>query len=261
MKTFLYSYESKASFSRPVTAHSFLLRAVPYDDDVQTLVESSVEISSGPCLLSTSTDVWGSELVYGHIAEAHAEFSYVSKGKIVVSGGRRKEERPSPVFSLPSSLASYEPSMAPLLRDESAKSAAMEMALAVKERISYVPGSTGNATTAMQAYSQSCGVCQDFSHILIALCRHIGIPARYVCGFYEGEGETHAWVEIWSDGEWVGIDPTAGRLCDDRYIALGRGRDAADCPVNRGLFTGIVTQSTQTVVKVKQINEDGKDNI
>lgn len=261
MKIFLYSYESKASFSRPVTAHSFLLRAVPFDDEVQTLMESSVEITSGPCRLSTSTDVWGSEIVYGHISDPHDSFSYVSKGKIIVREGRRREENPSPVYLLPSQSAAYDASMAELLRDGSAEQSAMEMALAVKEKMSYVPCSTGTTTTALQAYSQSCGVCQDFSHVLIALCRHKGIPARYVCGFYEGEGETHAWVEIWDSGQWIGIDPTAGRMCDDRYIAIGRGRDAADCPVNRGLFTGIVTQSTETVVKVNEIKEDGKDNI
>lgn len=261
MKTFLYSYESKASFSRPVTAHSFLLRAVPFDDEVQTLVENSVEITSGPCLLSTSTDVWGSELVYGHIPDAHLGFSYVSKGKVVVRGGRRKDDRPSPVYSLPSALAAYDPSMEALLRDGATEEAALAMAIAVKDRILYVPCSTGTTTSAMQAFSQSCGVCQDFSHILIALCRHRGIPARYVCGFFEGEGETHAWVEVWDSGSWIAVDPTAGVMCDDRYIAIGRGRDASDCPVNRGLFTGIVTQSTETVVRVIEIKEDDKDNI
>lgn len=255
MKSFRYSYESTARFSQTVRSHSFLLRAIPFDDEAQVVHEAAVRITSGDCRLSESRDIWGSELRYGILMDPHSEFSYMSSGTVTVTGKKRRDPSVSPLYLVPSSLADYIPEMAPLLRGGAPLESAMDMAKAVKEALEYSPGSTGTATKASEAFLQHKGVCQDFSHVLIALCRRKGIPARYVCGFFEGEGETHAWTEIWSDGEWTGLDPTAGELCDDRYIAIARGRDAADCPVNRGVFTGSVMQTTATMVKVKPIEE------
>jgi transglutaminase-like putative cysteine protease len=90
------------------------------------------------------------------------------------------------------------------------------------------------------------GVCQDFTHLFLALARHAGWPARYVSGYLgpTGEqtvaaGESHAWVEICGpEGRWVGIDPTHGRLAGLEHIQLAVGRDYADVPPHRGLFYG-----------------------
>ena len=65
------------------------------------------------------------------------------------------------------------------------------------------------------------GVCQDYSHILIALCRKYKIPARYVVGMIIGEGATHAWVEVYYDGCWYGLDPTHNKEVDDYFIKIG----------------------------------------
>ena len=66
----------------------------------------------------------------------------------------------------------------------------------------YSPGSTQIDTTAIEAFQQRKGVCQDYAHILIAMCRACGIPARYVNGFMQGVGVTHAWVEVLVNGEY-----------------------------------------------------------
>ena len=117
---------------------------------------------------------------------------------------------------------------------------------ALRARFSYKSGVTRVETTAEQALELGCGVCQDYAHILIALCRALGVPARYVAGIQEGTGETHAWVEIYDNGYWVGIDPTNHKMVDERYLKLSHGRDFADCGINRGLFIGGCTQK-QTV--------------
>ena len=114
----------------------------------------------------------------------------------------------------------------------------------------YKTGSTTNQTTAEMALAQGCGVCQDYAHILIALCRQQGIPARYIAGFMIGEGATHAWVEVYVNGKWLGIDPTHNRIVDDLYIKLAEGRDFADCIIDRGLFNGVAQQSQYVEVKV-----------
>jgi transglutaminase-like putative cysteine protease len=92
------------------------------------------------------------------------------------------------------------------------------------------------------------GVCQDFSHIMIAATRRLGIPARYVSGYLHhrreldsrpAPGATHAWVEAFVPGlGWTGFDPTNGVLAGERHIRVGIGRDYDDVPPTRGTFKG-----------------------
>ncbi len=72
-------------------------------------------------------------------------------------------------------------------------------------------------------------------------------------GYMLGEGSTHAWVEVLQDGCWVGHDPTNRRLVNDEYIRVAVGRDANDCPVNRGVFSGIAQQQSQSSLSVWRI--------
>ena len=67
-----------------------------------------------------------------------------------------------------------------------------------------------------------------------------------------GEGATHAWLEIFAGGQWLGIDPTNNRIVDDQYIKLSEGRDAADCIIDKGVFFGNVSQSQSVLVRVTQ---------
>lgn len=83
-----------------------------------------------------------------------------------------------------------------------------------------------------------CGVCQDYAHILTALCRAAGIAARYAAGMMTGEGASHAWTEVWDGQFWHGLDPTHNCLVDERYIKLSHGRDFMDAAVDRGCFLG-----------------------
>jgi transglutaminase-like putative cysteine protease len=117
----------------------------------------------------------------------------------------------------------------------------------------YVKGVTDINTTAEQALELKSGVCQDYSHIMIALLRMSGIPARYVVGMMMGEGFSHAWVEALIDGEWIGFDPTNDKNVDDTYIKISNGRDYQDCIVNRGVFYGCVTQNQNIKVIVSEV--------
>ena len=66
----------------------------------------------------------------------------------------------------------------------------------------------------------------------------------------QGEGVSHAWVEICANGIWYGMDPTNDKLVDDTYIKISHGRDYKDCIVNRGVFTGTGTQTQSVHVNV-----------
>ncbi len=104
------------------------------------------------------------------------------------------------------------------------------------------------------------GVCQDFSHIMIALARELRIPCRYVSGYLfqssdrrerSTDGATHAWVEaLLPDLGWVGFDPTNNTLARERHIRVAVGRDYGDVPPTRGTFRGKAESELSVSVRV-----------
>lgn len=111
----------------------------------------------------------------------------------------------------------------------------------VYQEMTFGAGATSVRTTAAEAWAMKKGVCQDYAHVLIALCRALQIPARYVSGFLPGEGVTHAWVEVWLPGPdegWFAIDPTHDRWVGERYVSVAVGRDYHDVMPNHGTYFG-----------------------
>jgi transglutaminase-like putative cysteine protease len=114
----------------------------------------------------------------------------------------------------------------------------------VYRRMRYGFDRTGVRTTAGQALAAGHGVCQDYAHVMLALCRLLGIPARYVSGYLVGEGGTHAWVEVLQPlltghaVEIVAWDPTHDRPADPRYLTVAVGRDYRDVAPVSGTYSG-----------------------
>jgi transglutaminase-like putative cysteine protease len=110
--------------------------------------------------------------------------------------------------------------------------------------LDYEWGVTGVRTTAHEALVLGRGVCQDFAHLMLALCRIRGLPARYVSGHLVGQGGTHAWVEVLvpsADGraaEAVGYDPCNGRRTGAGHVTVATGRDYRDVPPTSGTYVG-----------------------
>jgi len=127
-------------------------------------------------------------------------------------------------------------------------------------RFEYKPKSTRVDSPIDDALSTRQGVCQDFSHVMIALVREIGIPCRYVSGYMfqpvekasrAADGATHAWVEAWlRDLGWVGFDPTHNSLTGEHHIRVAVGRDYADVPPTRGVFKGLSSVRSELAVAV-----------
>jgi transglutaminase-like putative cysteine protease len=86
------------------------------------------------------------------------------------------------------------------------------------------------------------GVCQDFTHLMIAILRSWGVPARYVSGYIHRpnkESQSHAWVEVWlPDVGWTGFDPTNGCPIGGEFVKTAIGRDFSDVPPNKGTYLG-----------------------
>ncbi|HEY9234524.1 MULTISPECIES: transglutaminase family protein [Phenylobacterium] len=106
------------------------------------------------------------------------------------------------------------------------------------------------------------GVCQDFAHIMIAICRSWGVPARYVSGYLFTDRQagdrsdpdaTHAWVEVFLPSlRWVGVDPTNNMFAGERHIAAAIGRDYNDVPPSRGVYKGEAESQLAVGVSVRQ---------
>lgn len=132
----------------------------------------------------------------------------------------------------------------------------------IANAIRYSPGSTSAHTTAAEALALGTGVCQDHAHALIALARHLDMPARYVSGYLHSnnDGEAHeaahAWAEVFVPGlGWVGFDP-ANRCCpDERYIRLGSGLDAQDAAPIRGTARGPGKESLDVMVAIAAMQQ------
>jgi transglutaminase-like putative cysteine protease len=127
------------------------------------------------------------------------------------------------------------------------------------KQLAYEPGATDVGTMAGAALEAGRGVCQDYTHIMLATLRVLGVPCRYTSGYFcasvedgeVGEQASHAWVEVWFPSHgWVGVDPTNDRVVDDSYIRVAYGRDYGDVSPVRGSYRGAETSAMDVGVRV-----------
>ncbi len=140
--------------------------------------------------------------------------------------------------------------------------AAGEIITWLREKVSYVAGSTGVQTSAQEAWDAGQGVCQDMAHISVALLRAAGLPARYVSGYLHPDpkaepgaavaGQSHAWAEYWT-GEWVACDPTNLAPVGERHVVIGRGRDYSDVSPLKGIYSGAPSVAMEVTVEITRL--------
>ena len=136
-----------------------------------------------------------------------------------------------------------------------------ETALALMRHIyatlQYEKGVTDVRTTAEEALLLQRGVCQDFSHLMLASCRSLNIPARYVSGYLYSESPemaSHAWVDVCISGEgWISLDPTHNCEQSGQYVRVAVGRDYADVTPTRGIFVGNAKETMHVKVSVTAV--------
>ena len=119
----------------------------------------------------------------------------------------------------------------------------------IYDHLTYIAGSTDSSTTAVDVLVQAAGVCRDYAHLGIALCRAMGIPARYVSGYAVGldPPDFHGFFEAYLDGRWYLFDAT--RMAPiAKLVRIAAGRDAADAPF--ATFVGSATLNSMVVSAV-----------
>lgn len=123
----------------------------------------------------------------------------------------------------------------------------------------YVPGVTSAVSPIEHILETGRGVCQDYAHVMIAIARSWGVPARYVSGYmyvaHQTPGTaTHAWVECrLPDLGWIGFDPTNRRLADERYVRIAVGRDYRDVAPTRGVLLGGGESQLEVGVRMRSV--------
>ena len=129
----------------------------------------------------------------------------------------------------------------------------------IRSHFTYQVGATNVRTTVAEVIAGGSGVCQDYAHLLIALCRHLGLPARYVSGYLGSvteSGASHAWTEAFVPPYgWIGLDPTIGTPCTGRHVKVATGRDYADVPPLRGTYRGGGEASLEVAVRGETLDE------
>ena len=264
MKKLSYDYYMKISYSIPVENCHFTIKCFPQNTNRQRVMTQKIDISAQG--YNEGKDGFGNRQIYGNVECAHDIFVFHTAGEVESGLSDYEEAAVAEKIGMfryshgcntaGSGLRSYFEELVSARvitdsQDDLQKSTVLMHRL--YQDFKYEKNKTTMSTTAEQAWQIGAGVCQDYAHILIALCQMAGIPARYVTGMLIGEGASHAWVEALAGARWYPLDPTNNCTVTDSHIKIGTGRDAGDCLINRGIMHGGGTQSQEIRVSVTEM--------
>ncbi len=271
------SHETKLTYTSPVAETVFEVRMAPPTDEDQTNLGYRLRITPQAAVTSYR-DGMGNRVDLFNVTKPYKELlilatSYVRThrrtGPSRLDGLPRLGDgevgidaiellAPSPLIDQSPALDAF---VATLPRPAEAGSAIdflTDLMNAVGERLKFEPKVTKVRTPVSEALELGAGVCQDISHLFIAACRGLGIPARYVSGYVNQPGEiaTHAWSQVWAGDQvgWIDVDPTTRKFVLNDHVTIAVGRDYSDVPPNRGLWKGRAEETISVSVKVEPVD-------
>ena len=255
-----FDYRMELTYGDLVHRAFFTIKGVPQSNARQQI--SDIDITMSPWVdWSEGRDSFGNLQIYGCITEPHDHFIFHISGEAAVGENPWEEaadENLLPLYRYPygmnragSCITEYYESLKEHLAGSPYENAVFLMHQLHRD-FQYRQYVTDLTTGAEEAWELGGGVCQDYVHIFLALCHLAGIPARYVTGLITGEGASHAWAEICDRGKWYGLDPTNDIPAGESHVKIGHGRDASDCPINRGILLGGGEQYQKILVTVAE---------
>jgi len=251
--TYLLEQRFRYTYAAPVRRLRHRLVVVPRPvHGGQRRIDHRLTVSGTRVLVSASSDDFGNHVVDVGAAEVGEWIEFEARA-VVRSGGRRGVTALPPAsvgdprLLAPTPLTRPDAALTEAARHLSATAAGgldlAERACTWAHRaLSYEYGVTDVRTTAAAALAAGRGVCQDYAHVMLAVCRTAGVPARYVSGHLVGEGGSHAWVEVVVADPVAGravavaFDPTHDRRAERGYLTVAVGRDYADVAPTSGTF-------------------------
>lgn len=261
VKTLHFDYTMQMEYAEIVGKCHFTFRCMPVETKRQHLENFQIRLEPAADYVQ-GEDSFGNRLFFGKVDKPHRLFSFHAEGKVITGLSTYEEkarEEAASIYRYPSRLTTPGDALKAYFQEikleigKDARQKAKVLMSRLYQDFSYEKNVTNMGTSAEEALCGGRGVCQDYAHIMIALCRMAGIPARYVTGMLIGEGSSHAWVEVLSEGTWHGLDPTNCLFVEEKHIKIGTGRDALDCPINRGLLSGGGAQKQEICVKVEEV--------
>ncbi len=252
-------------YAEPVYESYTIIHLHPRSDHNQFCTRYVLELSPRS-RVHNYTDRYGNEVQHFALLPAHASLSIVTHSNVVTT---LEHDPPEPVdatrallsadpelptyydFLHESAYVHFAPEIAAFSAEigepgERIGAWACAAAHHINRAIRYDADATSVRSTVVEALEGRAGVCQDYAHIMIALLRAQGIPARYVSGYiFRGESQvlgaeaSHAWCEAYLPPYgWVGFDPTNDRLINDHFVKVAIGRDYRDVSPVRGIYRG-----------------------
>jgi len=250
-QTLRYDYPSPVS-----RLHHHLKVLPPARHGDQQRIASTIAVRGAKAKVTESLDGFGNVALEVRAARVQAWVEFVVRVVVERSGGpgagagAASSPDDCAQMLLATDLTAPDAALAAVARELVASG---DAGLALAERVNawvaaamrYRHDVTTVGTTAAEALAGGAGVCQDYAHVMLALCRLCALPARYVSGHLVGEGGSHAWVEVLlpsgddsSSFTAVAFDPTNARRAGSRYLTVAVGRDYADVAPTHGTYHG-----------------------
>jgi transglutaminase-like putative cysteine protease len=268
------NYVTKYRYTEPASSIIQLLRLSPQSFLGQNVLDWRIDVDCDARLREGRDG-------YGNITHMLYVEGSVAELKITVAGRVLTEDRagivqglaydlPPPVFLRSTPLTASSAGLRQLAAAlEHQGGTSLEklhrLTAAIHSRMNFDTCSTETSTVAADAFDAGHGVCQDFTHIFVAVSRAIEIPARYVSGHLfrrdgsEVQEAAHAWAEAWVDDlGWVGFDPTNGISTDDAYVRVACGLDYRDAAPMAGARSGGGVEELSVEVQVSEVRRQAQ---
>jgi len=238
------------------------LRQTPSNTPSQFVIRWNID---APNKLAHSYDTYGNVLHTLVLTRPHRSIRLMVDGEVdtvALQDGRLLEgpgRVPLPYFTcqtrltLPdAALAEIAAQAGPLVTPEQL----VGLARNIGERVEYRSGITAVTSSAAEALELGNGVCQDHAHLMLALCRARGLPARYVSGYVDvgevSDAASHAWVDVWLDHlGWVAVDVSHACFASEKYCRVAVGRDYESAAPVRGMRVGGGDEELEVTVAVE----------
>jgi transglutaminase-like putative cysteine protease len=263
------SHETRYRYEQPVNGLIQILRLAPRNHNGQYVVDWRVEVSAD-CRLERHEDA------FGNLTDTFSVHGHIDQLNVLVAGEVETEDTngvvrgtverlPVSLFLRETDLTRADPAIEAFALDiaGSSEPAPLSRLHALLTRLNddmvYDRDPTHAATTAAEAFALKRGVCQDITHIFIAAARRLGIPTRYIGGYYfsGSDGDqaeaSHAWAEAFvPDLGWIGFDATNGICITDAHVRVAMGLDYLGAAPVRGSRRGGAGESLAVEVHVGQ---------
>ncbi|MDO9279230.1 MAG: transglutaminase family protein [Polaromonas sp.] len=297
-------HETRYDYTPAVENAHHVVHLKPASNLRQQLISHHLQIDPAPAQQREVVDVYGNLSTFFSFQSAHDRLRVVAESVVSTTAAWNADVLPaspswervrehfryraaaawdpaaeflfaSPYVPRDDAFAEFaRPSFAP---DRPLAEAAKALMQQIHSSMAYESLSTEVNTPALEALEQRKGVCQDFAHIMVACCRAMGLPARYVSGYLLthpapgqprliGSDASHAWASVYCPaatatvevdrvmpGCWLDFDPTNDRSPGEDYVTLATGRDFLDVSPMRGVIRGGARHALSVAVTVSPL--------